>query len=80
MTIAESAQAAEKPAPSTTRAPRYLRRPEVEFRTGCKKSLIYRLQKKGLFPHNVKLQGSRTVVWLESDIDAYIERAKAVTA
>ncbi len=36
---------------------RYLRRPEVEYRTGFKRSQIYAMMKAGDFPPAVKLAG-----------------------
>ncbi|MCG5494411.1 helix-turn-helix transcriptional regulator [Ectothiorhodospira variabilis] len=51
---------------------RLLRRPEVEHRTGYKRSFIYKLMREGQFPQPVKL-GSRAVAWRESDIDRWIQ-------
>jgi len=50
---------------------RFLRRREVESRTGLSRSTIYLAMSRGNFPKPVKL-GERAVGWLESDIDAWI--------
>lgn len=49
-----------------------LRRPEVERRTGLKRSSIYSLMKEGAFPQSVALS-QRAVAWVESEVDAFIE-------
>ena len=49
-----------------------LRLPEVETKTGRKRSSIYADVAAGLFPAPIKL-GSRAVGWLESDCDNWIE-------
>ncbi len=54
-----------------------LRRPDVEQRTGLKRSSIYALMKDGAFPQQVSL-GSRAVAWVEEEIEVWIEeRIKA---
>lgn len=50
---------------------RLLRLPEVETRTGLKKSAIYAGMKAGTFPACLKL-GVRASAWSQSDIDAWI--------
>ncbi|HEU5048401.1 MAG TPA: AlpA family transcriptional regulator [Rickettsiales bacterium] len=57
---------------STYNTSRILRLPEVIKRTGWKRSSIYAHEKAGQFPKRVKL-GLRSVGWLESEIDAWIE-------
>jgi prophage regulatory protein len=52
---------------------RIIRLPEVKFRTSLPRSSIYDLIKKGLFPKQIKLM-SRSVGWLESEIDEWIDR------
>lgn len=61
------------PAPRTATAPRerLLRLPEVEARTGLKKSSIYAGMRAGTFPSCVTI-GHRAVAWPESRIDAWI--------
>lgn len=48
-----------------------LRRPEVEKRTGLKRSSIYTRMSKGTFPQSVSL--GRAVAWVEEEIDAWID-------
>jgi prophage regulatory protein len=50
----------------------FLKRPEIEHRTGLKRSTIYDKMKDGTFPKPVKL-GARAVAWLEPEIDAWIK-------
>lgn len=48
-----------------------LRLPEVEARTGLKKSTIYLRMRDGTFPPCLSL-GGRTVAWSESSINTWI--------
>lgn len=48
-----------------------LRLPDVEARTGLKKSAIYASMKSGSFPKCLKL-GPRASAWPSSEIDAWI--------
>jgi len=65
--------------PEPSRAPRagtcavdmLLRLPEVERRTGLKKSRIYELEKRGDFPDRVEL-GPRSVAWREDEIGQWL--------
>ncbi len=52
---------------------------EVEARSGLKKSAIYELISKGLFPRSICLiPGSRTRVgWLSEEVDAWIASRRA---
>lgn len=50
----------------------FIRLPEVQARTGLKKSTIYAAIKAKTFPSQVSL-GGRAVGFLSSDIDAWIE-------
>lgn len=54
-----------------TTGERLLRLPEVEARTGLKKSAIYAGMKAGTFPACLKL-GIRASAWSQSAIDAWI--------
>jgi prophage regulatory protein len=54
-----------------TAGERLLRLPEVEARTGLKKSAIYAGMKAGTFPACLKL-GIRASAWSQSAIDAWI--------
>ena len=60
--------------PSTIR---FLRKREVMHRTGLSSSSLYDLIKRRLFPQQIKLSGGKSVVWLESDIDAYMAQCLA---
>ncbi len=48
-----------------------LRRPQVESRTGYRRSAIYALMAAGDFPKPIKL-GPRAVGWLEAEINAWL--------
>ncbi len=50
---------------------RLLRLPDVEARTGLKKSAIYAGMKAGTFPQCLKL-GPRAAAWPQSSIDGWI--------
>lgn len=54
---------------------RFLRLPEVLDKTGMGRTYIYEKMAVGEFPKVVKL-GEKTSVWLESEIDAWMD-AKA---
>ena len=51
---------------------RILRRPEVEERTGLKRSSLYSAIKNGEFPAPIKIS-ERSVGWTESSINDWIE-------
>ncbi|HUY01954.1 MAG TPA: AlpA family phage regulatory protein [Rhodocyclaceae bacterium] len=50
---------------------RLIRLPEVLYRTGMSRSALYNRVAQGVFPAQIKI--NRTTVWLESDVDAWIE-------
>ena len=54
---------------------RILRLPAVEDRTGLKKTTIYARIKAGKFPRPAAQLGPRSVGWLESDIEQWIQDA-----
>ncbi len=55
---------------------RILRLPEVKLRTGLSRSTIYLKVSQNLFPKPMSI-GERSVGWLESEIDSWInERAE----
>ena len=56
--------------PKTT--PVLLRRPAVEAKVGFSRATLYSLMNAGDFPKPVKL-GLRSVGWIESEVDAWIE-------
>ena len=45
---------------------------EVLSRTGLGRSTVYKYMDLGLFPQQVKLN-TRSVAWVESEVDAWIE-------
>ncbi len=47
---------------------------EVTARTTLSKSSVYELMKEDRFPKQVRL-GNRSVAWVESEVDAFIESA-----
>jgi prophage regulatory protein len=51
---------------------RFLRCPVVRTRTGLPKSTLYQLIADGKFPKQIRI-GPRAVVWLEEDVDAWID-------
>lgn len=53
------------------REPAFLRRKQVETRTGLSRSTIYQYIQDGAFPKPVPL-GPRAVGWLESDVSDWI--------
>ena len=56
---------------------RMLRRRQVEQRTGLARSTIYNYINKGEFPKPYRL-GMKTVGWLESEINAWIDGRRRV--
>ncbi|MBI1302048.1 MAG: AlpA family phage regulatory protein [Alphaproteobacteria bacterium] len=56
----------------TSKKERFLRLADVMERTGLSRSSIYLNISEGNFPKNVNLS-SRSVGWLESEIDAWIQ-------
>jgi prophage regulatory protein len=56
----------------TAQFDRLVRRPEVESRTGLKRSTMYLYIQQGTFPRPVPL-GPRAVAWLSSEVDEWIE-------
>nr|WP_244106409.1 AlpA family phage regulatory protein [Paraburkholderia phenazinium] len=57
---------------SQPRSPKVLRMRALTERIGLSRSEIYRRIKAGTFPQTLSL-GQRSVGWLESDIDAWID-------
>ena len=52
---------------------RFLRRPEVEARTGLSRSTIYAAMDRGTFPRPVRI-GVRAVAWRQDDIERWLEQ------
>ncbi len=48
----------------------FLRRPQVEQKTGLSRSSIYALVKAGTFPAPIRL-GSKSVAWVEQDVERW---------
>ncbi|MDC9622767.1 AlpA family transcriptional regulator [Xenorhabdus sp. XENO-7] len=57
----------------TTSKESLIRLPEVQRRTGYSKAWIYRLIKEDKFPKQVKI-GSRSVAFVESEIDGWVDQ------
>lgn len=70
LTTATHPQPAMSPEPPV-RSMRILRLPDVEDRVGIKKTQIYDLMSRRLFPQAMKLS-VRAVGWFEHEIDAYL--------
>lgn len=51
---------------------RFLRLTDVMVRTGLSRSAIYLNISEGSFPQNINLS-ARSVAWLESEIDAWMQ-------
>jgi prophage regulatory protein len=51
---------------------KFIRLPEVKQKTGLPKSSIYRQISENTFPKQISI-GTKTVVWLESDIQKWME-------
>ncbi len=51
---------------------RLIRLPDVIARVGIKRSMIYRLMSEGRFPRSRSL-GPKCAVWVESEIDEWVE-------
>ena len=51
---------------------RFLRLQEVKEKTGLSRSAIYSKIKEGEFPASVSI-GSRTVAWIDSDVEKWLE-------
>lgn len=52
---------------------RLIRLPEVMARVGLRRTAIYQRMREGRFPQSRSL-GPRCTVWLETEIDAWIEQ------
>jgi len=50
---------------------RFIRRKEVQAKTGLGASSIYAMMKQGKFPKAITLS-ERRVAWIESDVDSWI--------
>ena len=59
-------------AKTTAQSQNLIRLPEVERRVGVSGREIYRRVSAGNFPRPVKI-GTRSIAWIEAEIDAYVE-------
>jgi prophage regulatory protein len=57
--------------PDQSHSRRMLRLQQVIEKTGLGKTTIYQMQKSASFPHSV-LMTSRSVRWIEAEIDAWV--------
>lgn len=57
----------------TSNPKKILRLPSVKERTGLPRSTIYLKMARREFPKQLSLGNSRSVGWLESDVNAWIE-------
>ena len=60
----------------TVKPLRLLRLPEVMARVGLRRSCIYQRMNEGRFPKSRSL-GPRCTVWVETEVDAWIEQVAA---
>jgi len=52
---------------------RFLRRRDVEQRTGLGASTIYMYMDQGKFPRPIQLGGKASVAWLEHEVEAWMQ-------
>ncbi len=50
-----------------------IRRPDVEARTGLRRSTLYDLIARDAFPAPIRIAGSRSVAWVEREIDEWVK-------
>jgi len=70
--VPDAADETVEPAVVSSAPPRLIRLPEVIAKVGLKRSSIYQRMAEGRFPKGRSL-GPRCAVWVESEIDAWIE-------
>ena len=68
----ESSATAAAMEPTIARPPRLLRLPEVMDRVGLRRSAIYQRMSEGRFPKSRTL-GARCSVWVEAEINAWVQ-------
>ena len=66
-----------KPSPSPSR-PSISRLKATTARTGLSRAVLYKLKAKGEFPPSIQLS-DRSIGWLDSDIDEWINARKAAS-
>ena len=57
----------------TKRPLRFLRLKQVIARTGLSRSSIYLMIANGQFPRQINLSGSRSVAWIEAEVEAWMK-------
>lgn len=50
-----------------------IRRDAVEARTGLRRSTLYEMIGRGLFPQPVRIAGTRSVAWVEGEVDRWVK-------
>ena len=55
---------------------RFLRRRELQHKTGHHPAWLDKLEKQGKFPKRVKL-GEKAVAWVEDEVDAWLKQKVA---
>jgi prophage regulatory protein len=50
-----------------------IRRPDVEARTGLRRSSLYDLVAAKRFPAPIRIAGTRTVAWVEAEVDQWVK-------
>lgn len=50
-----------------------IRRPDVEARTGLRRSTIYDLIGEGRFPKPIRIAGTRSVAWVEGEVTQWVK-------
>ncbi|WP_324260519.1 AlpA family transcriptional regulator [Altererythrobacter sp. H2] len=73
-----ASEAHDKPIPGGFAQPeRLLRLPDVIERVGLKRTAIYQRAKEGRFPKPRSL-GTRCTVWVESEVDEWIQAVRTI--
>jgi prophage regulatory protein len=54
-------------------AQRLIRLPQVQLKTGLARATIYLRIAQGTFPNSIPLDG-RSVAWIESEVDEWVEQ------
>lgn len=53
---------------------RFMRRRDVEQRTGLSRSTIYAYMSEGTFPTPIRIGAKSTVAWLEHEVEAWMRK------
>ena len=57
---------------------KFIRLPEVKYKTGLSRSSIYLRMSNGEFPQSISL-GSRAIGWLDADIEQWLDECIAAS-